>query len=358
MKNFNYRALVIEDDPAWREMLAEILRDEGMAVDHAGHLGEARQHIRASPHRLAIVDLSLGGRDHNNRDGLAVLDFIRKHDPGCVSVLLTGYATVEIAVSALREQGAFSCLRKEKFRRADFRALIDQALAYVPGEPQIEPTRQRALQPAGSVPPPPAPGGDALLVEDDAGWRKLLSELLAEAGFQVQTCGSYAEAQSWLQHASYRLAVLDLSLASSLAAGDNLDGARLLRITSQAGIPAIIVSGHASPEHLDELIERYQPLACLEKQYFSRQSFLRFCEQTRLEAVQAPEAALTRREAEVLQGLLQGLSNAGMAQALGVSVNTIKRHLKSIYKKYGVHSRAAVVAKALQAGGPRTVADS
>jgi DNA-binding NarL/FixJ family response regulator len=50
--------------------------------------------------------------------------------------LLTGFATVEIAVAALKEYGAWTCLRKEAFRRAEFKDAVRQILSQpVPEDP-------------------------------------------------------------------------------------------------------------------------------------------------------------------------------------------------------------------------------
>ena len=94
-------ALIIEDDRSWQKILAEILTDTGLTVDIAEDLETAVAKLRAIPHRLAVVDLSLGGSDYHNQDGLQALDAVRRYDPGCVALLLTGFATVELAVSAL-----------------------------------------------------------------------------------------------------------------------------------------------------------------------------------------------------------------------------------------------------------------
>ncbi len=48
---------------------------------------------------------------------------------------------------------------------------------------------------------------------------------------------------------------------------------------------------------------------------------------------------LTRREAEVMQLLLQGKTNKQIAESLFLSIHTIKNHLQRIYEKYQVHSR-------------------
>jgi len=48
--------------------------------------------------------------------------------------------------------------------------------------------------------------------------------------------------------------------------------------------------------------------------------------------------------------LAQGKTNKDIADALVISTNTVKRHLKAIFDKLGVHTRAAATAKAIGAG--------
>lgn len=56
---------------------------------------------------------------------------------------------------------------------------------------------------------------------------------------------------------------------------------------------------------------------------------------------------LTARQSEVISLLLQGLSNAEIASALYVDVNTVKTHLRHAYKALGVRSRAQALAMLL-----------
>lgn len=121
-------ALVVEDNPGWQEILAEILGDLGLSVDVAGDAVTAAERIAAGGYRLAVVDLSLRAEDEGNQEGLAVLRALAAN-PGCEAILLTGFATVEIAVSALKDHGAYTCLRKEMFRRAEFKEVVNQILA-------------------------------------------------------------------------------------------------------------------------------------------------------------------------------------------------------------------------------------
>lgn len=60
--------------------------------------------------------------------------------------------------------------------------------------------------------------------------------------------------------------------------------------------------------------------------------------------------SLTSREREVLVLLTDGLGNAEIADHVGVSANTVKNHLYSIYRKLGVNSRAQAFAEAARLG--------
>jgi len=53
---------------------------------------------------------------------------------------------------------------------------------------------------------------------------------------------------------------------------------------------------------------------------------------------------LTRRETEIVQAVAKGLSNAQIAEDLFISCNTVKNHLKNIFAKLGVRSRAGLLA--------------
>jgi DNA-binding NarL/FixJ family response regulator len=59
-------------------------------------------------------------------------------------------------------------------------------------------------------------------------------------------------------------------------------------------------------------------------------------------------AGLTAREAEVLQLVAQGLTDAQVAERLFVSPRTVGQHLRSIYNKLGVSTRLAAARFAIE----------
>jgi DNA-binding NarL/FixJ family response regulator len=59
---------------------------------------------------------------------------------------------------------------------------------------------------------------------------------------------------------------------------------------------------------------------------------------------------LTQRESEILSYVVTGLSNRGIANKLVIGDETVKSHLRSIYRKLGVGDRTGAVATALREG--------
>lgn len=59
---------------------------------------------------------------------------------------------------------------------------------------------------------------------------------------------------------------------------------------------------------------------------------------------------LTEREREVLGCLVRGLSYKAVAHALGISIDTVRTHIRGVYRKLQVHSVAEAVSRALKSG--------
>ena len=279
------RALVVEDDHSWQQIISEILSDCGLEVDTAVNLEEAIIQLKSQPHRIAVVDLSLSPNDHNNYDGLRVLDAVRRLDPNCRAILLTGFATVELAVTALTDYGAFTFLRKESFHRSQFRDIIYRILVSPPILATLVPASvsTAAISAANGQPTPAKnPREKALIVEDDAGWRSILEELLSDAGFLVRTCASFGDALGYLRKEKFSLAVIDLSLQKSSStlfepslSNSSLEGYQLLATAQTNSIPTIVVSGITEPEEIQRVYSNYSISAYIEKQAFDRAAFRR-----------------------------------------------------------------------------------
>ena len=98
--------LVVDDEPAARLSLAELLALEGYEVAAAASGEEALGLLSESSFELAIVDLKMPGID-----GMEVVDALQERTPDTVIIMLTAHGTLETAVMAMR-QGAHDYLLK------------------------------------------------------------------------------------------------------------------------------------------------------------------------------------------------------------------------------------------------------
>jgi len=91
------RILIIDDDRAFRIGTGALLVDEGYAVDAATGGDEGLALLRDARYDLVLLDLRMEGRS-----GLSVLDEIRRSGSDVPVLMLTGFATVDSAVQALK----------------------------------------------------------------------------------------------------------------------------------------------------------------------------------------------------------------------------------------------------------------
>ena len=100
------RLLVVDDEENLRITTAAILEKEGYSVDTAASGNEAIALLANTDYDLVLTDLHM-----DEGEGLAVLNEIRRNSPLTISIVLTGFAPVESAISALQE-GAYDYLCK------------------------------------------------------------------------------------------------------------------------------------------------------------------------------------------------------------------------------------------------------
>lgn len=100
------RLLVVDDEENLRITTAAILEKEGYTVHTAASGNEAIALLANTDYDLVLTDLHMEGGE-----GLAVLNEIRRNSPFTISIVLTGFASVESAIAALQE-GAYDYLVK------------------------------------------------------------------------------------------------------------------------------------------------------------------------------------------------------------------------------------------------------
>lgn len=140
--------LVVEDDTTMRELIADVLSSmqpnaEIVRVENA-HL--AMDYIDNNQVGVVVTDLRMPGGN-----GMDVLGFVKSRSPRTQVVLVTGHATVESAVEALKT-GAFDYLRKP-FETVELRCTVERALQHhlLSTENQRLREQQRALAEKGAL---------------------------------------------------------------------------------------------------------------------------------------------------------------------------------------------------------------
>jgi DNA-binding NtrC family response regulator len=115
------RILVIDDEESIRDSMSLVLRKEGYRVETAASGAEGMKLFGAEAFQIAFVDLKLPGTT-----GLDVLNRIKEADPETPVIIITGYASIESAVEAMK-RGAFDYMTKP-FTPEEVRVVTRKAL--------------------------------------------------------------------------------------------------------------------------------------------------------------------------------------------------------------------------------------
>ncbi len=100
--------LIVDDERDIRELISDILEDEGYTTRRAGNSDEAMAAIRAEQPGLLILDIWL---KDSQMDGIDILKAVKRDYPDVPVVIISGHGNVEIAVAAIK-QGAYDFIEK------------------------------------------------------------------------------------------------------------------------------------------------------------------------------------------------------------------------------------------------------
>lgn len=193
------------------------------------------------------------------------------------------------------------------------------------------------------------------LVDDDEAIRHSASFMLRHAGFLVKT---YPDGMSFLEDISDRQAgciLLDVRMPG-------MDGLAVQSALNQRGInmPVIILTGHGDVpvaveamkggaiEFLEKPYEKQALVGAIENAFvlLDNQS----ADDKRTKDAKAKLTSLTPREMEVLECLVAGMTNKGVAQALSISPRTVEIHRAHMMEKLQAESLSNALRIAFLAG--------
>lgn len=100
--------LIVDDEKDIRELIGDILKDEGYAIRLAGNSDDAMAEINADPPSLMILDIWL---KDSRMDGIDILKTVKRDNPDVPVVIISGHGNIEIAVAAIK-QGAYDFIEK------------------------------------------------------------------------------------------------------------------------------------------------------------------------------------------------------------------------------------------------------
>lgn len=191
---------------------------------------------------------------------------------------------------------------------------------------------------------------EVLIVEDDSKLRNQIQNYLLQKGFEVQNASDGWEGLEVLASHGCDVVILDVKLPGI----SGTDVLRKISTTYRFHPPVVIITGHGDKALAIEAL-RFGAFDFLEKPFHPQlladtveralkekgQDIRSF----RSQLVQVGSGQLTQRESEVAQLAASGLSNDQIAAQLSVGSETIKTHLKNIFKKLGVENRTTLSAR-------------
>ena len=100
--------LIVDDERDIRELIGDILEDEGYSTRLAGGSDECMAALNDEPPALMILDIWL---KDSRMDGIDILKTVKRDNPGIPVVIISGHGNIEIAVAAIK-QGAYDFIEK------------------------------------------------------------------------------------------------------------------------------------------------------------------------------------------------------------------------------------------------------
>jgi len=100
--------LIVDDERDIRELIADILKDEGFTTRLAANSDECMAQVASDTPALMILDIWL---KDSNMDGIDILKTVKRDMPEIPIVIISGHGNIEIAVAAIK-QGAYDFIEK------------------------------------------------------------------------------------------------------------------------------------------------------------------------------------------------------------------------------------------------------
>ena len=236
--------LIVDDERDIRELIGDILEDEGFQTRLAANSQEAMTEINAESPALLILDIWL---KDSKMDGIDILKTVKRDNPDIPVVIISGHGNIEIAVAAIK-QGAYDFIEKP-FN-------IDQLLVVIRRAMETSLLRRENQQlKRGEV-------RSSEMIGDSAAYRTLLSQLekvtksngrvmlTGPAGAGKEVAARYIHAQSGRSKAPF------VTVNCAGVEPEMMEAMLFGRETAKRGVePGLLEQAHGGVVYFDEVAD-------------------------------------------------------------------------------------------------------
>ena len=335
--------LIVEDDPAMREMLQLLFEDEGHRTLAATDGPKALELVTHGP---TVPDLVIA--DYNLPKGLNGLETITRLQNQAQHPIPAIILTGDISTDSLREVAGHGCVHLNKPVRAMELTRLVQRLLARPGAAAPNSTPQLNLCLEGGR------SSTVFVVDDDRAIREAMRDLLHENGYSVEL---FADGPAFLE--AYRPGWEGCLLVDAVMPG--MSGIELIERLKADGraLPAIVITGNGAVpmavqamkagavDFIEKPVGHEELLANVKRALDQTQDTATLSASREAAAMRV--ASLTTRQRQILDLVLAGHPSKNIAADLGISQRTVDNHRAAIMRKTGSKSLPALVRTALAA---------
>jgi len=105
------RILVVDDDPQIRDLLTTFLKRDGYEIETADSARSAMTCLSSGEYDIVLTDKNMPDGSSDVEAGMLVLKYVKDHAPATEVIMITGFATIETAIEAMK-MGAFDYIMK------------------------------------------------------------------------------------------------------------------------------------------------------------------------------------------------------------------------------------------------------
>lgn len=122
------KILIVDDEEAVRSLVSNYLERQGYIVKTADGIHSAISLLNSASFDILVVDKNMPGIDKDDEGGMYLLEQVKKQHPDIQVIMMTGYATIETAIEAMK-LGAFDYMTKP-FSNATLKDKISRIIEY------------------------------------------------------------------------------------------------------------------------------------------------------------------------------------------------------------------------------------